>query len=98
MSILFAVLLILFGFILIMADILFIPGGIVGIVGGLFILSAIVAAYKTLGQETAFLLGGGSVILAGILAYLSVKFRVWRSFVRSDDEKKSGGFSSFKQP
>lgn len=81
MSILFAVLIILFGFALILADILFIPGGIVAVFGGLFIVSAIAASYKMLGKETAFLLSSGSVILAGLIAYVSIKFRLWNRFV-----------------
>lgn len=96
MTVFFAILIILFGFILIMADILFIPGGVVAFFGGFFILSAIVASYKVLGKETAFVLTMGSVILAGLLAYISVKFRLWNRFVRQGNENKKDGFHSFK--
>jgi membrane-bound serine protease (ClpP class) len=90
------VLVILIGFALILADILFIPGGIVGTLGGLFIVAAVVASYKMLGRNTAFVLGSGSVILAGILAWVSVRFKLWRVFVAEGDESRALGFDSFK--
>ena len=96
MSLLFAVLIILFGFVLILADLLFIPGGVVAMVGGLFIISSIVVSFKVFGKETAFLLSGGSVILAGVLAYVSVKFRLWNRFVSKGGENRESGFHSFK--
>jgi membrane-bound serine protease (ClpP class) len=96
MEITLLVLVILFGFALIVADILFIPGGFVGTIGGLFILGAIITAYKLLGKEIAFLLSGGSIIFAGVLAYISVKFKLWKIFVREDHENRKNGFTSSK--
>ena len=90
------VLVIIIGFALILVDILAIPGGIVGSLGGIFIVAAIVASYKMLGRDIAFLLGGGSVILAGVLAWVSVKFKLWRVFVAEGDESRARGFDSFK--
>jgi membrane-bound serine protease (ClpP class) len=90
------VLVILIGFALILADILFIPGGIVGSLGGLFIVAAVITSYKMLGRNTAFILGGGSIILAGVLAWVSVKFKLWRVFVAEGAENRAQGFRSFK--
>lgn len=90
------VLVILLGFALILVDVLAIPGGIVGTLGGLFIVAAVVASYKMLGRGTAFMLGGGSIILAGVLAWVSVKFKLWRVFVAEGAENRDQGFASFK--
>jgi membrane-bound serine protease (ClpP class) len=96
MQTLFIVLIILLGFALIMADLLFIPGGVVAAVGAFFIIGAITAAWRMLGHEFAFLLAGGSTLLAALLAYISFKFRLWRMFVQHADESKSDGFASHK--
>ncbi|OGJ88291.1 MAG: hypothetical protein A2268_05255 [Candidatus Raymondbacteria bacterium RifOxyA12_full_50_37] len=97
METLFIVLIILFGFALIMADLLFIPGGIVAAVGGLFIVGALVGSYKVLGKQTTLLIGAGSVALACVLAFVSVKFQVWNKFVVKEHEDSKTGFSSFKE-
>jgi membrane-bound serine protease (ClpP class) len=96
MQTLLIVLCILFGFGLIIADLLFIPGGVVAAAGGAFIIAAWVAAYKVLGREPAMLLILGTIVLAALLAWLSIKFRVWRAFVSSHSENKNEGFSSSK--
>jgi membrane-bound serine protease (ClpP class) len=96
MQTLLIVLCILFGFGLIIADLLFIPGGVVAVAGGAFIIGAWVAAYKVLGHDFAILLILGTFILAALLAWLSIKFRVWRAFVSNHAENKNEGFSSSK--
>jgi len=96
MNTLLIILCILFGFCLIIADLLFIPGGVVAAAGGAFIIGAWIAAYKVLGRETAFILASSSILLAGLLAWLSVKFKIWRMFVSSHAENKKEGFASSK--
>jgi membrane-bound serine protease (ClpP class) len=96
MQTLFIILVILLGFCLIMADLLFIPGGVVAALGGVFIIGAIVYAWKTLGKEFALLLVFGSAALTVILAFISVKFRVWKIFVVHENEGKEQGFASHK--
>jgi membrane-bound serine protease (ClpP class) len=94
MSILFIILTILLGFILIIADILFIPGGIIAAVGSLFIIGSIAAAWKSLGATTALWLTFASVIITGLIVFISVKLKLWRIFVSKESESKNEGFSS----
>ncbi|MFH0920931.1 MAG: NfeD family protein [Fibrobacterota bacterium] len=96
MQTLLIILCILFGFGLIIADLLFIPGGVEAAAGGAFIIGAWVAAYKVLGRDTAMLLILGTFILAGLLTWLSIKFKIWRAFVANGSENKNEGFSSSK--
>lgn len=87
---------ILLGFALIMADLLFIPGGIVAILGGTLVAGAIVSAFRLLGQEAALYITGGSILLAVLLTYISIKFRLWKIFVLNQGENKQEGFASHK--
>ncbi len=94
MQITFIILTILLGFILIISDILFIPGGLVASAGILIIAGAVGVSWKTLGSTTALYLAAASLVIGGIILWVSIKFKLWRIFVRQEVEKSSDGFTS----
>ncbi len=96
MQIILIIIVILIGFALIIADLLFIPGGIMAICGGTLIVGAIISSWKLLGHNTAIVVASGSALLAGLITYISFKFRLWKMFVEEGTESRAKGFSSHK--
>jgi len=94
MQTLFIICIILLGFSLIMADLLFIPGGIVAVMGGTLILGALISSYRLLGSTITLYLVFASLLLAGLITFLSIKLKLWRMFVSKQSENKIDGFSA----
>ncbi|MBL8028838.1 MAG: hypothetical protein JNL74_20605 [Fibrobacteres bacterium] len=92
MNSIFIILTIVLGFILILADLLFIPGGIIAITGGVFIIGAIIAAWKTLGGDAALWITVASIFISVVIVFLSVKLKLWRIFVSKDSQNREDGF------
>lgn len=84
----YTILVILGGFILIILDIMIIPGGLVGTLGAILIVATIHNGYKLLGAGFALNVSIITTIIALIIAYTTIKFKLWR--VVSHQESASG--------
>lgn len=84
MSIFFIATLILFGIALIVLEILIVPGLIVGIAGGIFMLMGFIWTWKIYGQTTGILVVSASLLVLGLILYISFKAGLWKRFGLKD--------------
>lgn len=84
----YTILVILGGFLLIILDIMIIPGGLVGTLGAILIIATIHNGYKMLGSGFALNVSIITTLIAFIIAYATIKFKLWK--VVSHQENASG--------
>ena len=76
---------ILFGLILIVVEIIFIPGTtVVGIVGFLCLVYGIYQSYSVFGNTVGTITMASTLVVSGLLLYLSFRNRSWEKFSLKD--------------
>ncbi len=88
----YTILIILGGFILIILDIMIIPGGFVGTLGAMLIIATIYNGHKLLGGGFALNISIITTIIAFIIAYTTIKFKLWRMV---SHQESSSGYTPF---